>query len=156
MQRFRSIRAKAFSVGLGLALALTATAADDDTATGVAPNISIDDIMVGAIEPASNGLWAVAMEENAPQNDRDWKALESHAIQLISATSAMTLGGTGAGDMARAKDPRWRDYSEQLLRISKQALDAARNQDLDGVLDAGNVLIEPCSNCHADFPPSDP
>lgn len=132
---------------------LSSAQAQDNSGSGaLVPPVTIKDLMVGAIEPASNALWAIALEENAPKTEVDWKAVESEAIQLLAATSATSLGGSGQGEQAMARQEEWQKYSRQMADISLQILEAARNRNYEAALDAGNFLIEPCGACHSAFP----
>lgn len=108
--------------------------------------------MTGVIEPVSNALWAVALDENAPKTDEDWKNLENQSIQLITASSALSLGGSGPKDGTWSKSGKWQQHLQQMIAVGNQFLQAAKNKNYQGLLDAGDVLIEPCSNCHTDFP----
>jgi hypothetical protein len=86
---------------------LCAQAENDAVESTVVPPVSIKEIMVGAIEPASNAVWAIALEENQPKTDEDWKATEHQAIQLLAATSAISLGGSGENDNKMARQENW-------------------------------------------------
>ncbi|MGQ9427293.1 hypothetical protein ACXYTJ_14355 [Gilvimarinus sp. F26214L] len=120
----------------------------------VIPPVTVKEIMVGAIEPASNALWAIALEENAPTTEDGWTAVEHEAIRLLAASSAISLGGSGEQDRAWAADPRWQQYSRDMAGITLNILEALRARNYDAALDAGNALIEPCGACHSDFPGS--
>ena len=135
-----------FTVGL---LFISAPSAFADT---IKPVTTVREIMTGVIEPTTNALWAVALDENAPKTDEDWKTLENQSIQLLTAAAALSIGGSGPKDVAWAKNPKWQQHLQQMITIGNQYLQASRNKNYQGLLDAGDVLIEPCSNCHTDFP----
>lgn len=141
---------------IALALAFipsTLAAAEQDAAAfAVVPPVSIKDMMVGAIEPASNAIWAIALEENRPKTDEAWKAVEYQVIQLLAATSAISLGGSGKDDNKLARQEKWQAYSLQMADITLDILKAIRARDYEAALDASNLLIEPCGACHSAFP----
>jgi hypothetical protein len=114
--------------------------------------VTIKELMVGAIEPASNALWAIGLEENEPKTDEQWKAVEHEAIQLLAATSAMSLGGSGPSDRKLAQQEKWQEYSRQMADITLEILKAVRARDYEAAMDASNFLIEPCGACHSAFP----
>ncbi|MCW8195240.1 hypothetical protein F6455_10620 [Proteobacteria bacterium 005FR1] len=134
-------------------LALTAIAsAPVSGETSVTPPVTIKELMVGAIEPASNALWAIALEENEPKTAEQWKAVEHEAIQLLAATSAMSLGGSGPSDKKLAQHEKWQEYSRQMAEITMDILKAVRDRNYEAAMDASNFLIEPCGACHSAFP----
>ena len=122
------------------------------SAATITPPNTVKEMMTGVIEPITNALWAVALDENIPKTDEDWMALEKQSIQLLTVSSALSLGGSGPKDVAWSQDERWEKHLQQLIAIGNQFLQASRDKNYQGLLDAGDVLIEPCSNCHTDFP----
>ena len=61
----------------------------------VPPAISINAAMVGLVDHASHAIWDTGIEGQAPQTDRDWETIAHYAIQLATAGTWITLGGTG-------------------------------------------------------------
>lgn len=133
------------------AVSIAAVAAQDAPAA-VIPPVSVYDIMVGAVEPASNAIWAIALEENAPQNESDWKAIEHEIIQLMAATAATSLGSTSDKEQEWTRDPRWKSYSKEMMDYTLMMLEAARARDYEGTMDASNLMVESCGGCHQAFP----
>ncbi|GAB1255897.1 hypothetical protein NBRC116494_03990 [Aurantivibrio plasticivorans] len=128
----------------------------DTETVAQAPSVTIaatvKELMVGAIEPASNAIWAIGMDENMPQSESDWQALENEVFQMMAATAAISLGGSGANDNAWAKQDAWQLMTQQMATISSDILTAVRARDYDATLEASNYLIEPCGACHSAFP----
>ena len=122
------------------------------TASTLLPSVTVKEMMVGVIEPVSNALWAVAMDENIPTTDEQWKTLENQSIQLLTVSAALSLGGSGPKDQGWVSDQKWQQHLQQMVDIGNQFLVASRAKNYQGLLDAGEVLIEPCGNCHTDFP----
>ncbi|MGH1471807.1 MAG: hypothetical protein ACRBCS_11475 [Cellvibrionaceae bacterium] len=134
---------------------LTACTHTDRHSNAFAANqstVSIKEIMTGIIEPASNTLWGAALDDNIPQTNSDWDTLEQAAIQLIVATSSISSGGSGINDNAWANTEEWQTYNDQMASVSEEILNLIRERKYDDMLDAGNVLIEPCGACHTAFP----
>lgn len=129
-----------------------AAVAAQDAPAAVIPPVGVYDIMVGAVEPASNAIWAIALEENAPQSESDWKAIEHEIIQLMAATAATSLGGTSGKEQEWARDPRWKSYSKDMMDYTLMMLEAARARDYEGTMDASNLMVESCGGCHQAFP----
>lgn len=116
------------------------------------PPVTVREVMLGLIEPASNKIWGAALEENEPKSDKDWLALENSAIQILSASSTIANGGKGPLDYDWAKQLRWQQYAQEMASISEEVLKFARAKKYDELLEAGNRLIEPCGSCHRYFP----
>ena len=48
----------------------------------------------------------------------------------------------------RSQGPDWDAWSRDMASGAAQALNAINARDVDGVLAAGNALIESCTGCH--------
>ena len=124
--------------------------------TNITPKTTIKDIMVDVIQPLTNNLWAVAMEENKPKTDEDWQRMQQLSTQLIALSATLSLGGSGAKDNHWAAQAQWLRYSEEMMAVGEQFLQAAKAKNYQGLLDAGDSLLAPCSSCHRDFPRTGP
>ncbi|MGI1679196.1 MAG: hypothetical protein K6L75_10720 [Cellvibrionaceae bacterium] len=153
-EKHKTAAIKVITLSLILTIASCTNTMDDkaNTQPNQQPLISVKEIMTDIIEPASNTLWAAALDENIPQTDEDWKKLEQAAIQLMSATSAISLGGTGESDKNWAATQEWQAYNQQMAELSSTILKLVRERKYDDMLDAGNFLVEPCGACHTAFP----
>lgn len=107
---------------------------------------------MGAIEPASNALRAIAVDKNALESETDWQAVENDAIQLIATSSTISIGGSGAADKKLAKKAQWTDNVRTMTKSRLVIFDAARERDDYATLDTGNLLVKPCGACHSAFP----
>jgi hypothetical protein len=121
--------------------------AQDDAAS--APAMSINDLMVNIITPATNTLWGI---EN-PESDADWQVFIDAADVVIEASHAMKLGGTGPNDKEWAADSAWQAYADTLLGAGRDARQAAIDKNIDAMYLAGEVLYPPCEECHMQFHP---
>ena len=121
------------------------------TSCGLAdgPEISVNDVMVEQIAPATNTLWAI----EDPQTDADWQLFVDAANVVIDTTESIKQGGTGPNDNAWAQDPAWQAFADRLIAAGIDARAAAENKDVDAMYAAGDVLYAPCEECHIQFHP---
>lgn len=125
--------------------ALVVTAIGQDTGH----HVSIIELMIAAITPATNTLWGV----EDPQTDDEWLELENAAIVVIASTQLLRRGGAGPNDDAWAAEVGWQVFVDRLLDAGIASRDAARQKDLDALLTAGDELYPPCEECHLKFHP---
>ncbi|MBT3425250.1 MAG: hypothetical protein HOL98_13445 [Gammaproteobacteria bacterium] len=111
--------------------------------------LTIKEVMESIIVPASDTLWAA----DDPQTEEEWQILEDAAIRTIAARYLMDLGGTGPDDNRWVKDPSWQAFSNAFDKAARDSLDAARDKNIDRLLDAGYELYPPCEGCHLIFNP---
>jgi cytochrome c556 len=52
------------------------------------------------------------------------------------------------------KAPAWQAFDQAMIEAGKAALEASRKQDIDGLLNAGDILLPPCEGCHQQFNPA--
>ena len=114
-----------------------------------APTMSINDLMVTVIAPATDTLWGI----EDPQTDADWQIFIDAADVVIDAGKVLKVGGAGPDDGARASDPEWQAFADRLIAAGLDARHAAVNKDLDAMYSAGDVLYPPCEECHVRFHP---
>ncbi|MCB1672891.1 MAG: hypothetical protein R3F41_04570 [Gammaproteobacteria bacterium] len=120
------------------------------------PDISINEIMVGQVDHAANQILKLSMADQARLTIGDWQELEHSAIQLISSTSAITMGGAGVNDAMWVAQIGWRDYTSQLNTAATSALRAIRSKDLPALLSAADGIRESCDGCHQQYKPDTP
>ena len=118
------------------------------------PTVSINDIMVFIIDHNSHALWDVA--EDAPDNADDWHLLEHSALALAAAGNLTNIGGTGPNDQAWVMKAEWQAYSQAMANAGLAAVDAVRARNVDGVLAAGDALLNSCIGCHREYKPELP
>ena len=120
------------------------------------PDVSINEIMVGQVDHAARFVFDVGINPDQQLLANAWQELEHHAIQLVSATSAITMGGAGENDATWVAQSGWREYTRQFNEASLMALQAARAQDLMSVRAAGEMLAGSCDGCHQQYKPDIP
>ena len=142
MKRLAAIVTICFVVS-GYALSLA------DESDSMDHRVSVNEIMVSAITPATNTLWGV----DDPQTFEAWKELEDAAIVVIAAGTLVKDGGAGPNDSSWAADPAWQAFAETMIDAAAVALGAARAKDLDALVTATEVMYPPCEECHMQFHP---
>ena len=120
------------------------------------PDISINEIMVGQVDHAAYQILSLSLEDDQRLTIGAWQMLEHYAIQLVSSTSAITMGGSGVNDAMWVAQAGWRDFTAQMNAASSSALQATRNQDLSELLNAADALRISCDGCHAQYKPEIP
>ncbi|MDH3422504.1 MAG: hypothetical protein OEN00_05900 [Gemmatimonadota bacterium] len=118
----------------------------------VPQSTGIDSVMVGLVDRAAHGLWALGRAGMAPpESETSWQAVEQYAIQLIASGDYLTYGSTGEFDVNRVERTGWKVHSQELADAGMIALDAAIRRDVDGVLAAGDNLVTVCESCHEEY-----
>jgi cytochrome c556 len=112
--------------------------------------------MVGLVDHAAHHIWDLGREGAAPATEDDWTEVEHHAIQLAAGASWIATGGAGEPDAGWVRQLPWREYATKVNEGAMAALAAARARNLEGVLAAGDQIIEACEGCHAEFKPDLP
>lgn len=138
----------------GLILLASCFAAPQDSTAasdGLEPLVSVMELMQQTITPATDQLWSAY---SGPSTPEEWRAMENAAVTLLAASSLVATGGTGPMDADWVKDPAWQAYNQAMIAAGRAALQASRDQDLDALLAAGDVLLPPCEGCHQQFNPA--
>jgi hypothetical protein len=120
-----------------------------DTAEDAVPTMSINDLMVTVVTPATDTLWGI----EDPQTDEDWQVFIDAANIVIEAGKTIKVGGTGPDDNDWASDPAWDAFADTLIGAGVDARNAANNKDVEAMYTAGEVLYPPCEECHIQFHP---
>lgn len=122
--------------------------------------ISLNAVMVGAIDHASDPLFGVgnAMfgSGKLPKTDADWREVQFHAHQMIILGKVIQLPGTGLRDAEWAANAQFRAYADSLSAVGMDMLALTETKDAKGFEAAGNKLIEICEACHQAFKPDIP
>jgi hypothetical protein len=121
---------------------------------------SLNAIMVGAVDHASDPLFAVGNavmgSGKMPTTEDDWLDVQYHAYQMVALGTAMQVPGTGPKDVEWTGTPTWRSWSEQISAIGMDMLQLVEKKDANGFVDAGNRLVAACEGCHKEFKPEIP
>ncbi len=71
----------------------TSTTVADAAPATAAPEVSINAVMVALVDHAAHNLWEVEREGRAPKTEADWENVVEHAVQMVAAGPAITVGG---------------------------------------------------------------
>lgn len=125
-------------------VAVLVLAQDEET-----PTISVNDLMVTIVTPATNTLWGI----EDPQTDAEWQVFIEAADAVIDAARIIKVGGTGPNDNEWAANAEWDAFADQLIQAGIDARAAAENRDVEAMYTAGEVLYPPCEDCHNQYHP---
>lgn len=124
--------------------------------TTAKPEVSINAVMVALVDHAAHQLWDVEAEGKAPKTDAAWLNVEEHAVQLIAAGPAITVGGTGPTDATWVKSAAWDAYAQKMSDAGVAAMNAAKSKNLMALRTANGQLLDSCLACHKEFKPEVP
>lgn len=116
------------------------------------PTMSINDLMVTVVAPATDTLWGI----DDPQTDEEWQVFVDAANRVIDAGKVIKVGGLGPNDRSWADDPDWQGFADRLIGAGVDARNAAENRNVEAMWTAGEVLYPPCEQCHLQFHPGVP
>jgi cytochrome c556 len=122
----------------------------------ISPSVSINAMMVDLVDHAGHNLWEAERQGKAPKRDADWANVEEHAVQLVAAASAITVGGSGPNDTVWVGTPSWRVHAQKMADAAAEAVSAAQAKKLEALVAANGKLVESCEGCHKEFKPSLP
>ena len=116
---------------------------------------SLEQLMEATFAPAADAVFNSAVWINGepmgvPTTGVEWENVEHGAITLAEASDLLLMPG-------RIKDVGdWRRFAHDLNAGARAAERAALNQNLDDILQAGDLIYQACTNCHAKYlkPPS--
>jgi cytochrome c556 len=124
-------------IAIALLLVLAAAQAEKPEPKAVG---NVTEIMKAMVIPSSNAIWNVG--RNPPAADAAWEALKSYSVLLGESGNLLLIGG-------RAKDDEvWRSTSLTMVEAGVLALTAAKAKNVDGINDAGNLIVDACELCH--------
>ena len=149
------------ATSITLALSLAACGPDAPqppagTASGAPETlpVSINQVMVALVNAAADPIWAATWNE--PQTERDWRELERLSYQIQIGGHLLQYPGDGPMDQEWTANPQWIEYSQQLSRDGRRAVNAVRARDRDLMDSAGADLLQTCEACHQAFRPDLP
>jgi cytochrome c556 len=132
------------------------TSVESAAPTTATPKVSINAVMVALVDHAGHNLWDVEREGAAPKTDAAWQVVQEHAVQIVAAGPAITVGGTGPMDANWVKVPTWRAHAQRMSDAGAAALAAANAKNFDALVVANGQLVESCESCHKEFKPDLP
>lgn len=110
-------------------------------------------LMTTVLEPAAEQYWdAVGTVDDStgsrsygPTSAEDWAAVRNSAVVIAESGNLLMIDG-------RAKDRgQWMTMARDLVEAGQRAIEAATKQDTALVFEAGGVVYEACTRCHAAY-----
>jgi hypothetical protein len=135
-------------MGVLMALALSACAQESAPTALAAPPppeviATTRQVMLGITIPTSDVVFQVGAK--APETDADWEKVEASALALAESGAMLTVGSRVVDREA------WLKHANDLIASAKSAAAAAREHNVDQVLEIGNTIYEVCDGCHAKY-----
>ncbi|MBK8839667.1 MAG: hypothetical protein IPO30_13455 [Hyphomonadaceae bacterium] len=107
-------------------------------------------VMVGIIDSAASAISTIARLDR-PLTDTEWTGTGLAGVNIISASTLLTLPASGPDDARRLADPRWRDSAEEMQSASVLVLAAVQARDTQRLRLAADLLKNTCQACHRVF-----
>ncbi len=150
--------ARTTAAALAAALASQATAqtaspvqAAIPTAGHVLPlHVPIRAVMAGIIDFSAFGVEKTASSADTP-TDKDWLSVGLAALNLVGASTLITLPGTGAHDAAWVSNPDWTRWAAEMQSSATDVAIAVRRQDRTALGVSAARLRASCQSCHDQF-----
>lgn len=140
----------------------------------------IQDIMKDLIEPSAEFLWESVsttetlsgVEEKQPRTDEEWAELRKHAIIIAESANLILMKGRRVAREGKVLDDHGTpgnltaEQAEQAIAADRATydgfglalhdagvafLEATEQRNVQGLLDAGEVMDEVCESCHLKF-----
>ncbi len=111
-------------------------------AGAAAANVAVKDVIDAMVIPPSDALFNVGRQ--TPESYDEWSALRNQAVILVEAGRALTIED-------RSRGATWDRLSEEMSAAGQGAIDAIDARNVDGLLDAGNALMDACTSCHIEY-----
>jgi hypothetical protein len=110
------------------------------------------EIYWGAVGFTSELIDGVVVERDfRPETAEDWQKVADSAVKLREFGEVLASPA-----YAQGRGPAWLDFAQGLQDVSRQAEQAAIDQDTDAVFEVGGTLYNVCSACHQAYPPAEP
>lgn len=146
------MKSRTVIVGLVAAL-LGACAPEQESSSNFVLVADMQELMAHVVDPAADVYWAaggVIVDAEGehfqiPETEEDWIALSDAAMILAESGNLMMMEGRAIDQGA------WMTMSQQLIEVSRRALEAADARNLDAVFDMGAEVYYVCTNCHATY-----
>lgn len=133
-------------------------------ATSCAPStefreiVSTKVLMTAVVEPAADGVWDAVgtvmtlegTEEIQPSTAEEWLAVRNAAISVAESANLLLT------PRRLVDNDNWEGWSLDMADAGRAAMVAAETQDVDALFEAGGLIYESCTGCHAEYWPDDP
>ncbi|ALO45420.1 hypothetical protein [Pseudohongiella spirulinae] len=120
-----------------VAVSSTSLLAADDEPQAIA---DMSALMTRIIQPTSDAVFYVS--RFPPEDDAAWRELENKTLMLAEAANLLLIPGY------KRLTEQWLQDTVLMRDASVRAWQAAKNQDLDALMELNNDLYTSCENCH--------
>ena len=124
----------------GLAALTTVIVSAAAAAPGPRAVADMDALMTRIIQPASDAVFYIS--RNPPADDAQWREMERQTLILAESANLLLLPGYTAGS------EQWMQDTALMRDAAVRAWRAARQRDLDALVELNNDLYTSCENCH--------
>lgn len=107
-------------------------------------------LMVGMIDWSAYGIFSLSTSNTAMDEDA-WTAAGMAAVNIIAATSLLSMESANADDKRRSSDAAWRGMVADLQNASLLIAMAVQQRDRAEFTRTANVLANTCQACHDKF-----
>jgi cytochrome c556 len=135
--------------GIGLSMAIVGHA---DMARAAPADGVMKPYMVDTVMTAMQSIWDGSYADKL--TDADWTEMQQSATKLLATIPVIASGGPTQAGQARAKMPKWQEWTKKMDAEVKVAKTAADKKDQMALATAGDNLVEICGGCHTDFDPT--
>jgi hypothetical protein len=152
---------------IALMLAASSLQAQAPTGAGQQVHANLNQLMRGALYPASNVVFSAQTDNPAeakPISGEDpsmatdplrstfggWVAVENAALTLAESANLLSIPGRTCanGVPVPITDPAWAPLVQQLRDASMQAYRAAQSKDQRRMIETADTLSAACAGCH--------
>ena len=154
MTTARTKFAATLAVGLTCAFALAGAAGSQPTNAGLAPPLTLLQLMRANVETSADGIWAVQGAESLSEND--WLLAEQDATNIIASASFISSAGNGPKDKTWQANADYQAWAKDIQDTGIKLLAAVKAKDQMKLGEAADHLAETCQGCHDKYRPETP
>lgn len=107
-------------------------------------------LMVGMIDWSAYGIFSLSTSDAAMDEDA-WTAAGMAAVNIIAATSLLSMQSANADDKRRASDTTWRGMVTDMQNASLLIAMSVQQRDRAEFTRTANLLANTCQTCHDKF-----
>lgn len=101
---------------------------------------TVKQVMTAITIPASDAIFDGGAD--APKNDTEWESVQNGALALAESGNLLMLPGRTLDNEG------WVKQSQAMIEAAMIALKAAREKNVDNLMDAGDKIYGTCEGCH--------
>ena len=143
--------------GLPALLAMSLVAACQP-APAIQPHGTVNELMIGILEPGTNVVGTAAFEDPEAQPSignpyAGWPGVESAAIAMAESAGLLLIPGRvcSNGQPAPVDQEDWIQWTADLRESGLANYEAARRRDQDALFELSEPLLATCTDCHTRY-----